>query len=118
LSWRLTVREGSRVSHDRFGLLADALAALEVRGRRAARDAPAERVDAKVRRFEPVQLIAARLELAGPERWLPSVRAGIDVRRDGSTEAFVGRIRRSVVVQLGDEDAYAALRRALADRNG
>ena len=57
--------------------------------------------------------VVARIELAGPERLLPSARGGVDVRGDGSTEAYVGGIRREVVKQRKGETAYKALRRVL-----
>jgi hypothetical protein len=68
-----------------------------------------------IKRFDPVQQVIARLEIAGPERLLPSVHVGVDVRGDGSTEAFRGRIRRTVLKQQPGEDAFAALRRSLGD---
>ena len=62
-----------------------------------------------MRRLSPVQLVVARLELSGPG----GLRAGVDVRGDGSSEAFTGRFRRQVVEQRGGENPYAALRREL-----
>jgi hypothetical protein len=112
--WRLTVRAGPRVERRRFEGLEQVLAALEARGRELVRSAPDEVLDAKLKRFEPVEQVVGRLELSGPERLMPSVRAGVDVRGDGSTEAFRGRVRRTVLEQRANEDAFAALRRALA----
>jgi len=116
--WKLTVRAGPKVERSRFERLDDALAAIEARGRELSRSAPRDHraVDAKIRRFEPIQQVAARLELSGPERLLPKVYAGVDVRGDGSTEAYVGRVRREVVDQRKGESAYRALRRALTAR--
>jgi uncharacterized metal-binding protein YceD (DUF177 family) len=111
--WRLTVRAGSQFDRARFDELAGALDELERRGRDVAQSQQGRPVDAKFRRFEPVQQVAARLEVAGPQLLLPRVRAGVDVRGDGSTEAFLGRVRRVVVVERDGEDAYTALRRAL-----
>ena len=62
-----------------------------------------------MRRFEPVQQVVARLELAGPR----GLRGGLDVRGDGSTEAFTGRMRKQLVAQRAEESAHEALVRAL-----
>jgi hypothetical protein len=114
MPWRLTVRAGSRVDRDRFDELDPALDALERRGRELAETAPRGAIDTKIREFEPVQQVVARLEVAGPQKLLPQARAGVDIRGDGSTEAFVGRLRRVVIEQSRGEDAFAALRRAMA----
>jgi hypothetical protein len=51
----------------------------------------------------------ARLELRGPR----GLRAGLDVRGDGSAEAFTGRVRRRLVHQRADESPAEALTRVL-----
>jgi hypothetical protein len=113
--WKLTERVGPKVKRSSFGDVELALDALEARGRDLARAAPGDAVDAKFKRFEPQQRVVARLELAGPERFVPSVRAGVDVRGDGSVEAFRGRVRREVIAEQRGESPYAALRRALRE---
>ena len=115
MSWRLTVRAQNRVERSSFDGLDRLLDTLEMRGRELARSASVETVDVKIKQFEPVQQVVARLELAGPERLLPSVVAGVDIRGDGSSEAFRGKVRRVVLDQRPGEDAFAALRRALGD---
>jgi hypothetical protein len=54
--------------------------------------------------------VAVRGELAGPG----GLRAGVDVRGDGSAEAYTGRWRRRLVERRTGETAYDALRRVLA----
>lgn len=108
--YTLKVRSGPRVERERFDDLDAAIERLEARGRELERTADRKTVDLKVgRRFEPVQQVAARLELAGPDR----LRAGVDVRGDGSAEAYTGRVRRRLVEQRRGESAYDALRRAV-----
>jgi hypothetical protein len=109
--WRLKVRTGPKVSRERHGDLESALDALERRGRELEREADSRTIDLKIlRRFDPVQQVTARLELAGPG----GVRAGIDVRGDGSSESWTGRLRRKLVEQRAGESPYDALRRELA----
>ncbi|MEO6857570.1 MAG: hypothetical protein ABI323_03155 [Solirubrobacteraceae bacterium] len=111
--WKLTVRSGPRVERAAFPQLPDALASLEERARELAETAPRRALDTKVKRFEPEQQVVARLELSGPQRLVASVRAGVDVRGDGSVEAYRGRVRRRPITPERDETPYAALAREL-----
>jgi hypothetical protein len=107
--YRLTLRLGPRVEHERFASLTQTLDALEERLGRLGRSVEREPVDLRYRRIDPVEQVAARGEIAGPR----GLRGGVDVRGDGSSEAFTGRIRRRLVGQRPDESAYQALRRVL-----
>ena len=111
-SYTLTVRDGPRVERERFETLADTLDALERRMDELT-TSRREAVDLKYRRFEPVAQVAVRGEVAGPGRLLPAVRAGVDLRGDGSSEAYVGRLRRTLVEQRTGETPFEALRRVL-----
>ena len=109
-SWAVIVRDGPRVKREKFPDRESALAAVEDRGRELERGADAKAVGGKMmRRIEPVQQVVGRIEVRAS-----GVRAGVDVRGDGSAEAFTGRIRRRIIEQRAGEDAYDALRRALA----
>jgi hypothetical protein len=110
--YTLTVRSGAKVGRERFGELGEALDALERSGRELERGAGGRAAAGGklMRRIEPVQQVVARLELSGPGR----LRAGVDVRGDGSSEGFTGRLRRSLISQRDGESAYDALRRELS----
>ena len=101
---------GARVERQRFEALDEALDALEGQLSGLAGEARRDAVDLRIRRFEPVAQVAARAEVAGPRR----LRGGVDLRGDGSMEAFTGRLRREVVEQREGESPFDALRRALA----
>jgi hypothetical protein len=106
----VTARVGPKVERDAYEDIESALSAMHARAAELSSRADARPVEPKLmRRFEPVQQVVARIELAGPER----LRAGIDVRGDGSTEGFTGRLRRRVVEQREGESSADALRRTL-----
>ncbi|HEY5190258.1 MAG TPA: hypothetical protein VII87_14580 [Solirubrobacteraceae bacterium] len=113
MPWKLTVRSGPRVDKSSFDDLPTALTALEADARALAESAPRRPLNARVRRFDPAEQVFARLEVSGPQRLVASVRAGLDVRGDGSVEAYRGRVRREVIETGEGESAYAALRRVL-----
>jgi len=109
-SYTVIARRGPEVERLRFGDLGAALKAIEERGRAAEASRAAEPAGGGLmRRIEPVQQVVARLELRGPRR----LRAGVDVRGDGSSESYTGRVRRRLVEQAPGESAYDALRRAV-----
>jgi hypothetical protein len=108
MSWRVTVRDGPRVEKLRADGLGEALDIVEREARALAAGPGRRTVDLRARTFTPQQQVAARVELRGR-----GVAAGVDVRGDGATEAWTGRLRRSVVGQEGRETPYDALRRAL-----
>ena len=109
-TWKVTERIRGKVNRNSFGSLDDALGDLAVRVDEHARRADAQPEGGGImRRIDPVQQVVARLELAGPGR----VRAGVDVRGDGSFEAYTGKLQRDVIEQEHRESAFDALRRVL-----
>jgi hypothetical protein len=109
--YKLVVRREGEVRKERHEQLESALAAVERIGAELADGADARPVGGSVlRRIDPVQQVIGRVELRGPRR----LRAGVDVRGDGSSEAYTGRVRRELIEQRDGESAYDALRRELS----
>ena len=102
------MRAGAKVRSVRVESLDGAIAVAEREAREAAAAPRRKPVNMRMRTFEPVQQVAARIEVRGP-----GARGGLDVRGNGDVEAWTGGWRRRVVEQQGRETAYAALRRAL-----
>ena len=109
MAHRVVVRSGPRVERLEAASLDEALELIEERARALAAGAPRPAVELRYKTFEPVQQVAHRIELHAPG----SGRAGVDVRGDGSVEAWTGRLRRRLVPQEPGESPYAALRRSL-----
>ena len=117
--FRVTARVGPRVVKHASESLEDALAWVQTE---ATKMAGGEAHRAPVRRgkrnYEPVQQVGARLEVRGPQRFFADVTGGIDVRGDGSIEAWTGGARRQVVEQRDGETPFDALRRRLSEMQG
>jgi hypothetical protein len=105
----VTVRRRGATERERFASLDEALVALEARldGFVSGERRTTER--GLAREYAPVAQVAIRGELSGPA----GLRGGVDVRGDGSAEAYTGRLRRRLVERGTGETAYEALRRAL-----
>jgi hypothetical protein len=97
----------------RFDALDRALDALKSRASALADDAARQPQKTELKRYSPAEQVVARVELSGPERRLASRHAGIDVRGDGSSEPYVGRVRRKPLETPDGEDVFSALHRAL-----
>ena len=100
------------MTRERYNELDAALGALERAGVEIQDSADARPEGGTfMRKITPVQQVVGRLELSGPRR----LRAGVDVRGDGSSEAYTGRVRRRLIEGRPGESAYDALRRQLDD---
>jgi len=109
--YRVIIRNGAKVTKEYLKNLDAAMTVVERHGREIEEGASTRPAGGTLlRRYEPVQQVAGRVELRGPRR----LRAGVDVRGDGSTEAFTGRLRRTLVSQRDGESPYQALRRELS----
>jgi hypothetical protein len=111
VDYRVVVRSGPRVDRLEAGSLDAALELIEARATALAHGPRSAPVELRYKTFEPVQQVAHRLELI-PTR-SRGLRGGVDVRGDGSVEAWTGRLRRRLVEQEPGESPYAALRRTL-----
>ena len=112
IGYTLTIRKGPKVTRERYNELGAALGALERAGVEIEGSADARPEGGTfMRKITPVQQVVGRLELSGAGR----LRAGVDVRGDGSSEAYTGRVRRRLIEGRPGESAYDALRRQLGD---
>jgi hypothetical protein len=105
-------RRNGKTDKRTFPTLADAIDDLETELRSVSSViARAPRVERALGRdYEPGEQVAVRGELRGPGG-MRAVRAGVDVRGDGTMVAFTGVVRRRVLEPREREDAWAALRR-------
>ena len=106
--YTLAIQQEGSSKTERFDSLEDALAGLQAELNSAGPGARRETVNAFVREYQPDELVAMRLEIRGG-----GLCGGIDLRGDGSEEAYTGRIRRKAIAPEPGENTVSALRRTL-----
>jgi hypothetical protein len=112
VSWKVTVRHGSKVGREKFATLDEAIT--EARGRvdeiRREGGLPAVTV---FRKHTPDQRVHARIEISGPGL-IRSPEGGIDVMGDGHAIAYTGAIRKETIEAASLDEGFERLRDALA----
>lgn len=112
MSWRLTVRHGSKVKQEQFGSLDEAIAELQRRAEEIRAEGPLGEVE-MFRTYGPEKRVAARIEITGPGR-LRRPEAGVDVMGDGRLVPYRGAIFKRELEPGRGESAYDAVRAALS----
>lgn len=112
VAYKLTVRQGPRVSREKFEDLDSALEALE-RHAKDIRSAGPLKGRKMLREFEPDVQVAGRVEISTGGFMRRGIDAGIDVMGDGTFVAFAGGMRR-VELDPGSRGPFAAVRNALS----
>jgi len=109
--WKLTVRNGSEVSHETFEGLGEAVAAMRRRALEIRAEGPARPVSA-LRDYAPGDQVRARLQLSG-RGLLRKPVAGVDVRGDGTFMPYRGGVRREELDPTGHETPFDLVRETL-----
>jgi hypothetical protein len=110
-AWKLTVRHGSDVSHQRFESLDVAVARMRELALAIRAEGPLPRAS-MVRDFEPGQQVKARLQLSR-KGLLRKPTAGVDVRGDGTFVPFRGGLAREELDPTDYETPFDAVRETL-----
>ena len=110
--YRLTIRHGPRVAHERFDDLDDAVSAMKRQAQVIRQEGPLEEINA-IREYGPGQRVHARLELSSGGL-LRRREAGMDLMGDGTLVPFVGVIRKEPIELEDGASPFDAVRTALA----
>lgn len=109
--WKLTVRDGSEVSHETFDDLGEAVDRMRERAMAIRAEGPVE--GSKIlQRFTPEKQVRARLQLSG-KGWLRKSTAGIDVRGDGTFTPFSGGMGREELDPSRHDSPFDLVRETL-----
>jgi hypothetical protein len=112
--WKLTIRDGSKVSHESFEDLGEAVAAMRAKALEIRAAGPARPVSA-LREFGPGDQVRARLQIAG-RGLLRRPVAGVDVRGDGTFMPFRGGVARQELDPTDYDTPFDLVRETLESR--
>lgn len=111
--WKLTIRDGSDVSHADFEDLGEAVAAMRERAKQIRAQGP-PKTASMLREFTPELQVVGRLQLAGRGLFRKPV-AGVDVRGDGTFVPFRGGVRREELDPSGHDTPFELVRETLEE---
>jgi hypothetical protein len=111
VSWKVTVRHGSRVGREKFDSLDEAIDEARRRVDEVRREGGLPEITA-FRKHTPDQRVQARIEISGPGL-IRSPEGGIDVMGDGTAIAYTGAIGKETIEADSLDDAFHRLRDAL-----
>jgi hypothetical protein len=111
--WKLTIRRGGgEVEQESFDDLDEAVAAMRAKAFEIRSEGPAQPVRS-LRRFEPSDLVNARLQLSGRGRLFHKPTAGVDIRGDGTFVPFAGGVRREELDPTDHDTPFDIVRETL-----
>ena len=111
MGYELTIRIGAEVKHLQAETLDQALELLKKQLGPLTTQSSRKPVGLGYRTYEPAQQVAARGELRINKKRFRSTYAGVDVRGDGSSEAWIGHFGRKLIDQEAGESSFDALSR-------
>jgi hypothetical protein len=110
--WKLTIRNGSKVSRQSFEDLDEAVAEMRRRALEIRAAAPPAKTVSALRDFEPAEQVTARLQIAG-RGLLRKPVAGVDVRGDGTFMPFRGAVARQELDPTAHDTPFDLVRETL-----
>ena len=111
VSWKVTVRHGSKVGREKFGTLDEAIDYARRRVDDVRREGGLPTISA-FREHTPGQRVQARIEISGPGL-IRSPEGGIDVMGDGHAVAYTGAVRKETIEADSLDHAFEQLQASL-----
>jgi hypothetical protein len=111
-TWKLTVRHGPAVEHQRFDDLDEAVVAMRQRALEIRSEGPA-RPASMLRQFKPEDQVRARFQLSGGGRLPGGPTAGVDLRGDGTFVPYSGGLKRTELDPTDYDTPFDVVRETL-----